>query len=50
MAKKTLSYFKGEQYIVLKAIIAYANDAVFKNEFWSGISYQTECVTEVFSY
>lgn len=31
-----------------KAIITYANDAVFKDEFWSNISYQTECVTAAF--
>lgn len=31
-----------------KAIMAYTNDAVFKNEFWNNISYQTERVTEAF--
>ena len=31
-----------------KAIMAYANDAVFKDEFWNNISYQTECVTAAF--
>ena len=31
-----------------KAIMTYANDAVFKDEFWSNISYQTECVTAAF--
>lgn len=31
-----------------KAIMAYANDAVFKNEFWNNISYQTERVTAAF--
>ena len=31
-----------------KAIMAYANDAVFKDEFWSNISYQTERVTAAF--
>ena len=31
-----------------KAIMAYANDAVFKNEFWNNISYQTERVTTAF--
>ena len=31
-----------------KAIMSYANDAVFKNEFWNNISYQTERVTAAF--
>ncbi len=31
-----------------KAIMAYANDAVFKGEFWNNISYQTERVTAAF--
>ena len=31
-----------------KAIMAYTNDAVFKNEFWNNISYQTERVTAAF--
>ena len=31
-----------------KAIMAYANDAVFKDEFWNNISYQTERVTAAF--
>ena len=31
-----------------KAIMAYANDVVFKNEFWNNISYQTERVTAAF--
>lgn len=31
-----------------KAIMAYANDAMFKDEFWNNISYQTECVTAAF--
>ena len=31
-----------------KAIIAYANDTVFKDEFWNNISYQTELVTAAF--
>lgn len=31
-----------------KAIMAYANDAVFKKEFWNNISYQTERVTAAF--
>lgn len=31
-----------------KAIMAYANDAVFKDEFWNNISYQTERVTATF--
>ena len=31
-----------------KAILAYANDAVFKDEFWNNISYQTERVTAAF--
>lgn len=31
-----------------KAIMAYANDAVFKDEFWSNISYQTERVIAAF--
>lgn len=31
-----------------KAIIAYTNDVVFKDEFWNNISYQTEYVTAAF--
>lgn len=31
-----------------KAIMAYANDTVFKDEFWNSISYQTEHVTAAF--
>ena len=31
-----------------KAIMSYTNDAVFKNEFWNNISYQTERVTAAF--
>ena len=31
-----------------KAIMAYANDAVFKDDFWNNISYQTERVTAAF--
>lgn len=31
-----------------KALMAYANDAVFKDEFWYNISYQTERVTGAF--
>lgn len=31
-----------------KAIMTYANDAVFKGEFWNNISYQTERVTAAF--
>lgn len=31
-----------------KAIMAYANDAVFRDEFWNNISYQTECATAAF--
>lgn len=31
-----------------KAIMTYANDAVFKDEFWNNISYQTERVTSAF--
>lgn len=31
-----------------KAIMEYANDAVFKEEFWNNISYQTEPVTAAF--
>ena len=31
-----------------KALMAYANDAVFKDEFWYNISYQTERVTAAF--
>lgn len=31
-----------------KAIMSYANDAVFKDEFWNNISYQTERVTAAF--
>ena len=43
-----ISKFAGEQYSDPKAIMAYANDAVFKDEFWNNISYQTECVTAAF--
>lgn len=35
-------------YSAPKAIMAYANDAVFKDEFWNNISYQTERVTAAF--
>ena len=31
-----------------KSIMTYANDVVFKNEFWNNISYQTDCVTAAF--
>lgn len=31
-----------------KAIMAYTNDAVFKDSFWNNISYQTELVTAAF--
>ena len=31
-----------------KALMAYANDPVFKDEFWNNISYQTERVTAAF--
>lgn len=31
-----------------KAIMTYANDAVFKEEFWNNISYQTKRVTAAF--
>lgn len=41
----TLSYFTGEQHSDPKAIMTYANDAVFKVEFWNNISYQTERMT-----
>lgn len=44
----TLLYFTGEQNSDPKAIMAYANDAVFKNEFWKNISYQTECMAAAF--
>ena len=43
-----ISYFTDEQYIDPKVIMAYANDAVFKDEFWNNISYQTERVTAAF--
>ena len=43
-----ISYFTDEQYIDPKAIMAYANDAVFKVEFWNNISYQTERITAAF--
>lgn len=42
------AYLTGEQYSDPKAIMAYANDAVFKNDFWNRISYQTERVTSAF--
>lgn len=35
-------------YSAPKAIMAYANDAVFKDDFWNNISYQTERVTAAF--
>lgn len=35
-------------YSAPRAIMAYANDAVFKDEFWNNISYQTERVTTAF--
>lgn len=31
-----------------KSIMTYANDAVFKNEFWNNISYQTKSITGAF--
>ena len=37
-----------EMYSDPKAIMAYANDAVFKEAFWNNISYQTERVTAAF--
>ena len=37
-----------EMYSAPQAILAYANDAVFKDEFWNNISYQTESVTAAF--
>ena len=43
-----LLYFSSEQHCEPKAIMAYANDAVFKDEFWNNISYQTEQVTAAF--
>ena len=43
-----LLYFSSEQHCDPKAIMAYANDAVFKDEFWNNISYQTEQVTAAF--
>ena len=44
----TFSYFTSEQHSAPKAIMAYANDAVFKDELWNNISYQTERVTAAF--
>lgn len=44
----TLPCFTNEQYDASVAIMAYANDAVFKDEFWNNISYQTERVTAAF--
>ncbi len=41
-------YLTGEQQGYLGVILAYANDAVFKDEFWNNISYQTEFVTVAF--
>lgn len=43
-----LSYFTGEQHSAPRAVKAYANDAVFREEFWNNISYQTERVTAAF--
>ena len=43
-----ISFFTNEQYDDPKAIMVYANDSVFKNEFWNDISYQTERVTAAF--
>ena len=37
-----------EMYSDPNAIVAYANDAVFKDEFWNNISYQKERVTAAF--
>ena len=37
-----------EMYSDPKAILAYANDAVFKDEFWNNISYQTDEATAAF--
>ena len=37
-----------EMYSDPNAIVAYANDSVFKDEFWNNISYQTERVTAAF--
>ncbi len=37
-----------EMYSDPKAIMAYANDAVFKDEFWNNISYQTDEATAAF--
>ena len=43
-----ISYFSGERYCGPKAIMAYAIDAVFKDEFWNNNSYQTDRVTVAF--
>lgn len=43
-----LSYFTGGQHGNSKAIMAYANDVVFKDEFWNNIFYQTESITAAF--
>lgn len=42
------AYLTGEQYSSPTAIMAYVNDAVFKDEFWNNISYQTERMTAAF--
>lgn len=44
----TQSYFTVKPHSDPKAIVSYANDAVFKDEFWNNISYQTERVTAAF--
>lgn len=43
-----LSYFTSKQHSDPKAIMSYANDAVFKDDSRNNISYQTERVTEAF--
>ena len=39
-----------EMYSNPKAIMSYANDEVFKDEFWNNISYQTTHVTAAFKH
>ena len=43
------SYFMRDQLSKPKVIMAYANDAVFKDEFWNNISYQTDDATAAFN-
>lgn len=44
----TLPYFTNKPHFDPKAILAYANDAVFKDESWNNISCQTDEATAAF--